>query len=310
MYKLKSHKIAKGDTLVKLAKAHKIRKWQTIWEDPANRKLKSKRKKPESLAPGDVVVIPFNDQQRAEMSKQRQLLLTRKAIDSGLTVLFTHQAKLLEASVQKFQKDRAKSLACFDTLIGQQKRAIKDLNTTINLVDKTAVALRFASGLTQLAVKYRGNLDKVEELAKIRKKGEKLMSTHAVKGMEHLTGEVRKEVYKYLEPYIPEFLKTFGDMNNLVNKSYDDIQKPSFWAGTVVSKMDGKTWSEATTRDYNHESEQRIARLARIQQSYKLMFDNAIKDFSKGAEIRRKLAKNAAVRIKLADKMLAQLPKL
>lgn len=54
-------KIKKGDTLSGLAKAYgfKPSQWPTIWNDAKNAKVKSVRKKPELICPGDILHIPI-----------------------------------------------------------------------------------------------------------------------------------------------------------------------------------------------------------------------------------------------------------
>lgn len=47
----------KGDTLEKVAKANGQRNGDEIWKDPDNRDVVKKRGKPESLAPGDKIVV-------------------------------------------------------------------------------------------------------------------------------------------------------------------------------------------------------------------------------------------------------------
>src|SRR5688572_24099688 len=51
------HLVKSGDCLVSIAGQHGV-PWKSIWEHPENRELKSLRKDPNVLFPGDVVKIP------------------------------------------------------------------------------------------------------------------------------------------------------------------------------------------------------------------------------------------------------------
>lgn len=57
-----NYTVQQGDTIVKIAKAHGFRRWETIWEDSANAALRKKRANPRVLEPGDVLVIPEIEQ--------------------------------------------------------------------------------------------------------------------------------------------------------------------------------------------------------------------------------------------------------
>jgi hypothetical protein len=52
------HEVRRGETLISIARQHKIRDWRTLWDAPENRELKHKRTSPNQIRPGDVVVIP------------------------------------------------------------------------------------------------------------------------------------------------------------------------------------------------------------------------------------------------------------
>ena len=51
------YKVKQGDTLASLGHSNGL-SWKSIWEDPRNRDLRSRRKHPNILAPGDEVFIP------------------------------------------------------------------------------------------------------------------------------------------------------------------------------------------------------------------------------------------------------------
>jgi N-acetylmuramoyl-L-alanine amidase len=54
----KNHKVKQGDCLSSIAKKYGFPDYKVIWDDGANAELKQKRKNPNLLFPGDIVVVP------------------------------------------------------------------------------------------------------------------------------------------------------------------------------------------------------------------------------------------------------------
>jgi hypothetical protein len=52
------HKVSRGECLVSIAAQYCFADYQVLWNHPNNARLKSKRKNPNILAPGDLVFIP------------------------------------------------------------------------------------------------------------------------------------------------------------------------------------------------------------------------------------------------------------
>jgi N-acetylmuramoyl-L-alanine amidase len=63
----KTHTVAQGEFLAKIARNYGFTNWQTIWDAPENKDLKDKRKNPNILFPGDKLVIP--DKETREETK-------------------------------------------------------------------------------------------------------------------------------------------------------------------------------------------------------------------------------------------------
>jgi LysM repeat protein len=53
-----THVVAQGEHLSLIAEKHGFHNYQTVWDDPANADLKSKRQNPNVLYPGDQLTIP------------------------------------------------------------------------------------------------------------------------------------------------------------------------------------------------------------------------------------------------------------
>ncbi|MFQ5591628.1 MAG: peptidoglycan-binding protein [Phycisphaerae bacterium] len=52
------YEVQPGDVIAQIAGRHGFRKWETVWEDAANKPLRDKRQNPNVLHPGDVIQIP------------------------------------------------------------------------------------------------------------------------------------------------------------------------------------------------------------------------------------------------------------
>lgn len=59
----KQHTVQKGETLSKIAKQYQINDWRMLYNHPDNAPLREKRKNPNIIHPGDIVVIPDTQEQ-------------------------------------------------------------------------------------------------------------------------------------------------------------------------------------------------------------------------------------------------------
>ena len=70
----KTHFVAQGEYLAKIARAYGFADFHTIWDAPENKDLKEKRKNPNILYPGDKLVIPdkeIREESRATEKKHK-----------------------------------------------------------------------------------------------------------------------------------------------------------------------------------------------------------------------------------------------
>lgn len=65
---MSEHKVKKGETLSEIAKKHKIKDWKKLWEAKENKALVKKRKEPQLIQPGDVVIIPGEGDEKGKGS--------------------------------------------------------------------------------------------------------------------------------------------------------------------------------------------------------------------------------------------------
>lgn len=122
MAKSVTHTVKKGDTLEKIAKKYGIAKYQTIYDDPANAKLKKARPNADEIQPGDKVVIPA--QSDGPGPKQLKSMLAS-----------------LEAQVadrQKTQKNLEKNLTDLKARFAKAKAKYKKNMTAVEVAETMA----------------------------------------------------------------------------------------------------------------------------------------------------------------------------
>ena len=67
----KNHKVKQGDCLSSVAKKYGFPDYKVIWDDGANAQLKEKRKNPNMLFPGDMIVIPDLELKQVDKSTEQ-----------------------------------------------------------------------------------------------------------------------------------------------------------------------------------------------------------------------------------------------
>lgn len=77
----KTHIVSKGECLAKIASNYGF-SWQAIWNSPENGALRRKRKDPNVLLPGDIIVLPnpAAKQVPVEMGKAHKFVLKRQKL--------------------------------------------------------------------------------------------------------------------------------------------------------------------------------------------------------------------------------------
>jgi hypothetical protein len=66
-----NYKVKQGDCLSSIAKTYGFPDYKVIWDDGANAELKQKRKNPNILFPGDIVVIPDLDLKQVDKAVEQ-----------------------------------------------------------------------------------------------------------------------------------------------------------------------------------------------------------------------------------------------
>jgi LysM domain len=252
MPETESYKIKKGDTLGSIAKQFGHKKWETIWNARENKPLVSKRKKPEAIQPGDQLTIPPNEKQQ----KEEELNLK--------------QTQQLQQSLESQTAKLKEQIKIYDDLIKQNQ----EMNEQIlkELEDSLKGMKKWSKGVDAAATVATGLLGMRKEIAKLGSLGKKAFGAkgEALKKIGKEVGDQVKDIMKdqskdQAKEKAVKFVAEHKESSNAIvalvgitADSFDKMTSPSFWAGTAVQLMDGKSWSEAVSTDITEEIEQRI----------------------------------------------------
>ena len=245
----KRHKLKPGENLSRIASKHGLKNWKGIWDAKGNSKLKSKRKKPELLQPGDILVIPPSP----EMLKRAQ----------------SNHAKALKAHVARIDERIATARRAMDMLTKYRQSVAKDLDEIPKLlkkmyqeadawatgVDVAAGVITPLVGAARLAkVAHRAAREAGEELAKLNKAQLRDAFKDLGKKKADAIGRILSEGAKGTES---EALAA----GKIAIDSFFKMTSPSFWGWTIASIIEGRSWSEAVTTSPKTEYEKNRKRL-------------------------------------------------
>lgn len=154
-----NYTVVQGDSIIRLADQHGLFS-DTIWNDPANAALKSKRKDMNELVPGDVVVIPDKRPKRIEIATNSKHRFRRK----GIPALYR---------LQLFDVEEPRANQSFTlTVDGNVVEGNTDANGMLQVhVPATAKAGELIIGPDkfQLLIDF-GHLDPITEISGIQKR--------------------------------------------------------------------------------------------------------------------------------------------
>ncbi len=75
------HRVQQGESLYTIAKQHGFLNWRTIYDAPENDALRDARPNPQVLQPGDVVIIPDDQDPALKVSLDRRIIVARRKRD-------------------------------------------------------------------------------------------------------------------------------------------------------------------------------------------------------------------------------------
>jgi LysM repeat protein len=154
--------VKQGDYLSKIAKEFGFSDYLTIWNHPDNSELKSKRKNPNVLYPGDKLVIPDRKLREEDRVTDRRHIFTKKETSLRLRLVLEDMYEKPIANAQ-----------CLLTIEGDSRRITTDgqgkideplrpgtTSATLIIQDARQTHLNFV----EIPIKI-GHLDPIEELS-------------------------------------------------------------------------------------------------------------------------------------------------
>ena len=306
----KTHKWKMTDKPHEIAKKYKFRKFEEIWNAPENKKLKSSRKKPENIKKGDDLVIPLSQKEKAEVAKQVADLKACIMIELSLANKLGVNAKLFEEAVGVFGRYIDDSNSYFLKLEAEIDGNLKQAQKWGDGVDLAKDLIMMVRGLVKLSKTAKQSTKASgKALAEINKKMIQEAADMANAPIKKLESMAKKALSDYLKKEGSSEIKGALAVIESVDKSFENMQKPSFWAVTAASLLDGKSWSESVTRDLVAEKNQQKAGVARIRLQQHSKMARIRVEQAKLAQRCRKAQKEALKRAKDYEKALKLLIK-
>ena len=161
------YEVKQGDCLSSIAKAHGLRSWKVIWDDPNNKAFKDARKNPNVLYPGDVLYLPD-----VKPSDKKASATTEKRNKFQVNLSKT----LLRIQV-KDEKEKPLSGKAYTIWIGDEERAGKTDGDglVIEKVDPEVTSAKLTVWLEEQGKGARylwdlavGHLDPIDEVSGIQ----------------------------------------------------------------------------------------------------------------------------------------------
>ncbi|MCH2164030.1 MAG: LysM peptidoglycan-binding domain-containing protein [Marinovum sp.] len=273
-FKKARYKVKKGDTLTFIAKAHKHAKWQTIWNAPENKGVVSKRKKPENIEPGDLLVIPLNEAQ--SKAYQMEVYNTQCMLDqeTRLVEQLDKDIKRFSTSIKNLKNIKATSDKAHKELVVMLSNAAKDAKRWGSTVDAIAAVAGLMKSLTKLTMK-------AHKATKLSGDALEALNNEMAKDALNMAYDpIAKQAKKAAAKHVTDAKNGYNLAiagAGIVWQSFDKMTSPSFWAWTVTRLRDGDSWSDAVTYDFQAEVKQKISNLVIRHQGAQKELDRSIK---------------------------------
>ena len=106
------HVVKQGDHISSIAFSRGYQSWKPVWEDPGNAALRQKRPNPNTLFPGDEVVVPEREQHTEDAATEQRhrfrlafspLLLRLRLLSAGGKALSTASVRLAMAGAEPLE---------------------------------------------------------------------------------------------------------------------------------------------------------------------------------------------------------------
>lgn len=244
------HKVVKGDTLDAIAKKYKSDA-KAIWKFADNKAVVSKRGKPESIQPGDSIVIPPSDKDLKEQAKKLEDLRLAREFNADLRRVFEGESKRNQRRLAIYNELIASNRDGTAEIVRQLEGNLRDMKGWADGVDAAALIATIAVSITKIA--------------SLGAKSAQATGT----ALEAINKEAQKELIGMTKaPFEDAGVKAASKLKDsaaspvgyvgVMADSWSRMTSPSFWAYAAVKKIEGKSWSEAASADIGDEIEARI----------------------------------------------------
>lgn len=293
-----THKVIKGDTLEGIAKKYKSDA-KEIWKLAENKAIVAKRGKPESIQPGDALVIPPNAKEAKENAKKLEALRQGRESNAQLRKVLQGEQERNQRRLKVYRELLTYNRTMTEKIVQELHGNLGDMKSWATGVDVAAVVATIAVSITKIAaLGWKGASASGAALEKINQEALKeLVGMH--KG---LVEEGAVDAAAKLKDRNDSALGYVG----VLADSWDRMTSPSFWAYAAVQKMEGKTWSEAACADVGDEIEQRIKDAQRNGQEQELKLLQKIKEVEAADGENQKLLRECDTRIGHFEKEAAK----
>lgn len=229
-----SHKVKRGETLITISKKWGISKWQDVWNDPENSKLKSNRGKPEAIDTGDVIFIPFTKKQKLDIMKKRLHYINLAAGEVELARVFKARAETFQKACNYAESRIDNITKSRENLEKSMLGVAKDAKATAKVIDIMAEVLTVLVNLGRLA--KTASTAAGAELAKLNKEAMGVV-TGTVTGK--VSGAAKEAGIKYLlDPKNP--VSAMGLKVGIYADAESKMMSPSFWGKTIARMKESK----------------------------------------------------------------------
>ena len=245
-----THKVAKGDTLDAIAKKYKSDA-KAIWNFADNKAVVSKRGKPESIQPGDLIVVPPSDKNLKERAKKLEEMRLAREFNAGLRRVIEGESKRNQRRLAIYNELIASNRSGTAEIVKELEGNLRDMKGWADGVDAAAIIATIAVSITKIA-----------------SLGAKSIEATGT-ALEAINKEAQKELVGMAKaPFEDAGVKAASRLKDnaaspvgyvgVLADSWSRMTSPSFWAYAAVKKIEGKSWSEAASADIGDEIEARI----------------------------------------------------
>ena len=258
------HKVAKGETIEKIAKKYGFKDIDDIWKYPKNAQLAKLRKKPKDIQPGDVVVIPaYNDDEREEIQDRQRKCLYAANMEKLAAARFADAAAADRKVADAIEKLAAEHKAAGEKFVAEHRAAAKKAKNWSDGVDIANTVIGIVGALRSLALK---SVQASEKLAE-----------NAIKEFDKIYAEMLKDSKSFVNaPLVSEATKQTGkyltgdkgpksDLTLFVGVALESFGKwtsPSFYGQTLsLLATENKSWSQAAAFDLEKDSKAMEAKM-------------------------------------------------